>query len=755
MKRTSVVRTLVAAVLTVLFALPVSGPLASPAAARPPNDGQLSGSPQWIRFTIDRLIPQVVTAATNDLTLTGTITNIGDREIEDVRARLQVGDPITSEKRFRSELATPTDPGRASPPFEDISPDLQPGQRARITLKADVTALGISRPGIYPLLVNINGQPDFGGQARLAAVSMLLPVRSVPGSAGSPPQRQSDKPVRLSTLWPLMDDRPRLIGSSNGQPLFSDDELARSLAPGGRLYGLVNAIQQLPPEHSQVLGSLCFAIDPDLLETVNMMTGGYRVNRTDQASVAGAGQMIATQWLANLRTVTAGRCVIALPYADTDLVALARAGVVDLEKAALTAEPVQRLLPSAQLLPDVVWPIDGALDQRALSDVVGPANTDNTVVLADSETLGRSTAHGPLPIGGTSADRPPHALRLDSLISAALGGLPAGRAALSGSTVPNNTAVTMEPMSANLVPALAAQDGLAALIYRTQFAATTDQPSLIAPSRRWIANETEAETFLTTMAGLMTEGAAEPQDLSQLVHDAPVGQPAALNYPPQAAAAEIPPAITAQIAMDNAQLRDMFGAMTKDSATQVSAIQLTHPVQLALLRATSSAWRSAPTGQIDAAMDQADTQLRELTGRVTVVDLGPLSFASRDNRLPVTISNELPVSMTVHITLSKAPGLQISGVTDPLIPANSKRTVYIPITVLRSGRIMVDVALSTPGGTALGMPTRLEMTSTAYGTITLAVTGTAFGLLVLLSGRRVYRRIRAARHGTNRQTVRQ
>ena len=51
-------------------------------------------------------------------------------------------------------------------------------------------------------------------------------------------------------------------------------------------------------------------------------------------------------------------------------------------------------------------------------------------------------------------------------------------------------------------------------------------------------------------------------------------------------------------------------------------------------------------------------------------------------------------------------------------------------------------AVRTPGGGLLGPPSRLQVRSTAYGTITVWLTAIAGGLLVVLAARRVFRRVR-------------
>ena len=93
-------------------------------------------------------------------------------------------------------------------------------------------------------------------------------------------------------LWPLA-DRPRLAAGVPGgtTPVrLIDDDLATSLAAGGRLDTLLSAADfaTSPPVDpgGQVRSALCLAVDPDLLVTVNAMTRGYVVNDDPDAAAS-------------------------------------------------------------------------------------------------------------------------------------------------------------------------------------------------------------------------------------------------------------------------------------------------------------------------------------------------------------------------------------------------------------------------------------------------------------------------------------
>jgi hypothetical protein len=145
--------------------------------------------------------------------------------------------------------------------------------------------------------------------------------------------------------------------------VLTDDELAGSLAMGGRLYGLLMAYE------SALAGPLgtgvCLAVDPDLLRTVEAMTQGYEVRGQGE----GKGRSAAGLWRDRLRLLAAGRCVIALPDADADLVALSRAQLTGLTDLALNGAEVVRAVLGVQPTQGLTWPEDGVLDQPTLSDL--------------------------------------------------------------------------------------------------------------------------------------------------------------------------------------------------------------------------------------------------------------------------------------------------------------------------------------------------------------------------------------------------
>ncbi|ONI72830.1 hypothetical protein ALI144C_43305 [Actinosynnema sp. ALI-1.44] len=667
---------------------------------------QPSNSPPRLRLDVDQLNPRVIRSDTPQITVMGKVTNVGDRRIEQVEVRLQRGDVVTEEGKLRAAMTQPPAAEAARPPFKPVTKSLEKGASTAFTATYTLDELKLDQPGVYPLLINVNGRPEYGGSERLAGLNVLMPVLSLPGRSAPPAQ----VPPKVTVLWPLVDEHPRVVRQreNDRQLLLADDDLASSVQIGGRLHGLLNAVESATKQNPKLMSSLCFAIDGDLLETLQAMTNGYQVQVGDDKTVPGRGKDFARRWLDGLRSLTSGQCVIALPYADADVSALSRAGAVDLAKTSVNqgVTSVSKALEPTKPQQGVLWPVDGTVDPRALSDVGG---LTPTVVLANPERLKGVKGPGPFTLGQN--DR---VLPIDRLTSLAL----AGPASAAG------------PVSV--------QNGLAALLFRST---RPGQSVLVAPPRRWTAPASELTVYLETIGRMFTDNLATASPFADLA-DSPEGSATALDYPEQDVAAEVPAGLIDQVSQANAVQRDLLGAMLPDDTRPVLPETLMTPVRNGLLRAASSGWRGNVEGGRQAAAT-AVKQLDDMRAQVKVNPPGPpIVPASSNSPIPVRITNTLPVDVLVKLVIKESAGLRPGVVQQRRIPAGNAFTDLIPVELLRSGKFTVDVQVTTPGGTQLGNISKFEITSGAYGTITVAVTSVAGGMLVLLASRRVYRRIK-------------
>ncbi|MGH3918676.1 MAG: DUF6049 family protein, partial [Pseudonocardiaceae bacterium] len=268
---------------------------------------------------------------------------------------------------------------------------------------------------------------------------------------------------------------------------------------------------------------------------------------------------------------------------------------------------------------------------------------------------------------------------------------------------------------------------------------------LLVPPRRWQVRGVEATALLNAARQLMEIGYFAPRELPALATTRPTGPPTAVAYPPQAGAEEIPQQVTADIKRARDILRDLQVATVKDPTANLEPVDLLDPLRLGLLRGVSSAWRGNPNRAIQVTGQERD-RLDELRRSIRIVpSSGPYSLAASDSPLLITVSNELPVGVQVRLSLTETAGLRAGAVGLQLVPARSTRQFVIPAEVSRTGQFSVEARLSTPDGTPLGEPSTLQVRSTAFGTVTVALTAGAGAVLVALVARRIVRRVRRTR----------
>ncbi|MFD4191343.1 DUF6049 family protein [Amycolatopsis thermoflava] len=679
-------------------------------------------APSRLRLDVAQLNPRVITTNSVTLNVTGTVTNVGDRRISDLQVRLELGERLTTERQVRTAMSGAAAAAASSTDWVDVEPStLDPGQTAQlsVTVRLDGTRgnLRVNSAGVYPMLVNVNGTPDYGGAARLASMSMLLPVLSAPGKSVT---SQNSTPAQFTMLWPIADTRPRIVAAPlGGTAVLSDDVLATELRPGGRLYGLVESASAVRDD-PQLTRALCYAVDPDLLDTVDAMSRGYQV-RTSTGTTGGTGAEAAQAWLQSLRELVTGQCVVQLPYADADLTALTKVRSGDLLPFALdTGARMQELL-GVTPQNGVLW-AGGALDQSTLAALSGAGVRTLITDPVDSSTSSQSS--GAVTLDGTAL----RAQQVDSLVLSGLAGA-------SGST--EATAAT--PVDD---PDIATQNGLAALAFRGGLAGGASRPVLVAPPRRWTATPDELTGFLRNVGDFVDRNMLTPQSLPALLATASTGN-AKMSYTAEDVATSTPTSVTDEMTSIETTMTDLQGAMQIDPAAQVEPAELLEPLRFALLRSTSAAWR-ARQGAAEASAADARAELDGLLGRVTVdTPPVPISMASGSAPLPVSFNNRLPVQIAVRIQLSNTPGLRVEQVPDRLVPAGLGGSERIPAEALRAGVFNLTVSLTTPGGTPLGNPARFELRSNEYGVVTLVLTIAGAAALVLLSARQIYRRVRA------------
>lgn len=680
----------------------------APAAAAPADDGT-TASTGPVQVSISTLEPRSV-APDSVVQVTGTLTNDSDDTITDLTVRLQRGDRLTSRRELADDAERPSAGTAAQAPFAPQDGVLEPGDVQQFTYQTTAADLAITEPGVYPVLINVNGTRG-GLVERVGELSTYLVA---PGAGTS---RTS-----VAWLWPLTDGPHR---DAAGE--FTDDDLAASVAPDGRLDRALDVLEDLPDGGRTVPVTL--AVDPALVEALTEMASGYTVD-----GAPGTGTAAAVEWLARLRAQAAVHPVVALPYADVDADALQAAGLPDVLTRALPGTPAGVGTPQEP-------PADGAEGAGAqiVADALGTTPRTDLAWPAGgtlrADTLATLTAAG--------VDQLVLAPDAYSDADAAVGRT--GRAAAA--RVPVDTA-------AGQVTTLVADGALAAVVaaadtdpggaraaeqrYLAELGVLTDQLAVVDPAVAQtvlVVPPREVESDPSWATAMMADTASQPWLAPTSVADLAEGPSAdagTLVAPTDATVlgGEGMAAVARAVAVRN----DVAAAVVDDPGDVLA------DYDEAIARATSTAWRTDPTGFAAAGSDVEQTLdgLRGRVGLVTPAD-GTYSLASSDAPLVLTVRNDLPFAVTVVLDLQARSGV---GFTADPVPAqrlepDSRTVVTVPTSVRQSGGFIVVAQLSTPAGGPLGSPVELRVASTAYGPITLVITVGAAGLLGLLFLRRL------------------
>jgi len=563
----------------------------------------------------------------------------------------------------------------------------------------------------------------------------------------------TSKPVRLTMLWPLA-DRPRLAAGAPGgtTPVrLVDDDLAASLAPGGRLDTLLSAIDfaTSPPVDpgGEVRNAMCLAVDPDLLVTVNAMTGGYVVNDAPDAGPAtpthpGTGQDAAVGWLNRLKALAQRMCVAPTTYSQADLDALQRVGDAGLSAIATkgASDIVDQLLGiqsvrGATLVGDgpLTGPAVELLSARGATVAIGAAN----VAAQDSATGELATADvRPVRYTPQLAFAP-----FDPSVGAALAG--AGTEPTSPSYLDPSLDIPVKHDSR----VARRQDALGSLLWRGLHPDTEPRTQILSPPLAWSPQPDDAQAILTAVASTIHAGLAVARPLSAVIADANAVAPEDLAPMPDGAMGNprgrFDDGVVSGISSVTGRLWGLSSALSTDERTGLTGAGYTAPLREDLLRALSqSVPPDARNGLAQQRLTTVGHTVDDLFGAVTIVNPGgSYTLATEHSPLPLALRNNLPVPIRVRLQIDAPPGMTVTDMGEIVLPPGFL-PLKVPIEVHFTQRVAVDVALRTAGGLQLGEPVRLSVHSNAYGKVLFFITLTGGAILALLVGRRLWHRFR-------------
>jgi hypothetical protein len=168
----------------------------------------------------------------------------------------------------------------------------------------------------------------------------------------------------------------------------------------------------------------------------------------------------------------------------------------------------------------------------------------------------------------------------------------------------------------------------------------------------------------------------------------------------------------------------------------------------AIGRAASTAWRDQPL-QGREMLRLLEEDVAALRGKVRLVS-GPITLTGSSGTLPLLVQNELdqPVRVGVVLDETSAARLSLSTSGAQVIPARELyERISVQVEPRTSGRFVVLATLVDAQGERFGNAVPLQVRSTGYGGVALAVTWAAAGVLMLATGTRIVRRtLRRRRH---------
>lgn len=688
-----------AVVLTGLVQLPTAS--AAPAAA--------TGS-RAATVSVDSLTPAAPVKG-DTLKITGTVRNDSGRTIAGghVGLRLGSGGPLTSRNAISGIAPTGNltySDGTEIAQHTAKLPDIPAHSSRPFTIDMPIKSMGLGRDGVYELGVTASGStPDAQYDHVVGIRRTFLPWYD----------HADGRKTKTTYLWPLI-DRPHMDvrtpgGDDRQAPLFRDDDLAKELAPGGRLEQLVTLGKKLP---------VTWVVDPDLLATVDAMTKPYKVvgpGGDTTRSTAGTGSANAQRWLNQLQAAIRSKQVVALPFGDPDLASIAHRGrnvpgtIAHLKSATELATVTVQTILGVDPTTDFAWPADGAVDPSIVS-VAAAGGADKVIARSDSLRESGALSYTPnaaRPIGGGTT-----AIVADAPLSTAF----------TGSIAPAGTAT--RDVQRFLAQSL--------MIYEQE--PGRQRSIVVAPQRMPDAGQVRAMAAGITAA--TAGGWTTPSPLGTAAREtADPGAnrtiPSARAYPASLRRQELGTDAFRQIQSVQSSLNSFLVVLTRKD-------HVTTPFGNAVLRSMSTQWRGHRVGAADFRGDIA-TYLHALTDDVHIIEKQSITLSGRTATIPVTVQNSLAQEVS---------GLQlrlISNQSNRLNPGSPQivdidgghnRSLKFTTTASANGRAWVTAQLYTREGIPYGKAMNFQVNVTSItDTVMLVIAG---GLLLLvLAGVRMYR----------------
>ena len=641
------------------------------------------------------------------LTVSGRISNTGLSDLTSISVRLTLSASPLADRRSIRQAVKGDAPPDALPLYDTavaVTDLLGPGLTETFRIAVPTEALPLPSPGVYVLGAEVVGSGP-SGFVILGSDQVLMPY--VPADIA---------PVGITWLWPLA----TWPGQAPDGVLLGD-LVPREISPNGRLSGLLDVGATSP--------GVSWVVDPQLLQAVSDMADGYLVEKGGDIR-PGTAQQAAADWQQRARATLGPRDqpggqrsesklrpMVAIPYADVDADAATRAGLdTDVVRATSSADPLVRDEVGRSPDATIAWAAGGQFDPVAL-DLL--ASTGVRAVVVRERAVPLVTDPGYTPTGHTdipSAAGPVRALVIDTGLLSAL---------------------TMPQASQSQI-LVARQRFLAELAFVALDGGPTGRTLIAAAgSTRWDPNPRLLRALLASLRSTVWTRLVP---VGQLL-DAPASSEvrSVAPYDTKATDRELSASYMERIIAATASLDSLRGVVA-NSAPIIA------PVNAALLRAESSAWRTRPqagASLVDVSQASVDADIAQLY----VVPRDAITLSGDRGLVPVTVTNDFDQPVVIGVSLQGNPAarLDASPITGIRIEPGRKASLEVDVRIVGSDPLPVNVQLVDAQGRAFGDPVTVELRTTAYARAALWFAVAAAVLLVLLVIFDIVRRARSRR----------
>ncbi|MFE2047534.1 DUF6049 family protein [Streptomyces sp. NPDC059459] len=704
-----------APLLTGLVQLPAAGPAHAEGQSSAKADTE-AGS---VAVAVDSLTPSAPTDG-DTVTVSGTVINNGKQTVTDAHVGLRLGAEVNTRSAVDAIAKESTDlRGAIAPEIDDKYTEkfdkLTPGVAEHFNVSVPVDDLELGDDGVYEFAVSLSGETSAQPWEQILGIQRtFLPWQ--PDQAGTK--------TKTTALWPLISTTHMAAETGPNEeqtPVFLNDDLAKEISPGGRLNQMVTLGKDL---------DVTWVVDPDLLASVDAMTGSYRVRDGDR-TVAGTHQAVAKQWLAELREAVTDEEVVALPFADPDLASLAHNGtdvtgsLRQLKDATdvipYTVPPILDIKPST----DFAWPVDGAVD-RSIVKVATSAGADKVIARSDSLQETNDLPYTPSaarPIGGGTT-----AVVADARMSKAFEG---------DLTKASDSTLAVQRFLAQSLALGLQTDDQRSVVIAPQRTPSGSQARAMAEALRTLQDGTWSES-----QDMAATAAAKPDP------DATTTVPGTSSYPSALRKKELPRSAFVQIARTQDTL-DNFKVVLSDPSRVVT------PFGRALNREMSASWRGR-AAEAESFRGGVKEYLDGLTDRVRLIDKSETKLSGRSATIPVTVQNNLVQDvgpLVLRLTSTNPTRLEIGGADheeQPIsVSGGHSQSVKFTTSANANGRATVIAQLYTMDGRKYGEPVTFDVKVTEITATVMLVIGGGVLLLVLAGFRMYTQRKRAAAREEN------